>query len=259
MPPLFDFIFPKRHPSVFFFTLHKSASTLFGNVVLPNISNLKHVDFASQIYSGELKSKPVFEKQGFIYGPIRVWQEPDNPESQLLLEPVLETDFLRRIKCLLFIRDPRDVLVSFYFSVAATHGVSDVPEIARLQEQRRSEALELGIDAFCVQTAPKILENYSTIRRIQSLGKEKIMLRYEDMIEDFSTFSANLRTFVPVEDKVMERLFHDSRPLERENTSHHKRSGAIGSFHNKLQPQTIEKINHQLQDVLVHFRYLTLP
>lgn len=257
METLFRRLFrlPKREKSIFFFTLHKSASTLFGNVVLPHISNLRHIDFAAKIYSGELKKTPVFESYGYIYGPIRVWQERHNPESELLLEPCLKNDFLAAKKCLLFIRDPRDILVSFYYSVASTHGISDVPEIALLQNQRRAEAMELGLDAYCLKIAPKIRENFLTLQRVHESCKYSLLLRYEDLVQNFSPFSTQLRSFLDIHPESLQRLFDESRPLQNENLSGHKRSGAIEGFRNKLTKNTLSILNDQLRDILITFNY----
>ncbi len=51
--------YSKRHygmnsyESVYFYTFHKCASSLFSNYVLRNIKGLVHVDYAVQISSGK--------------------------------------------------------------------------------------------------------------------------------------------------------------------------------------------------------------
>jgi hypothetical protein len=236
--------------SVYFFTLHKSASTLFGNLILGSTLDLIQIDYASKIYMGELTELPQFEKTGYIYGPIRVWKEDGNSESRLLLEPCLEKEFLKDKKCLLFIRDPRDILVSFYYSVAFTHGISDVPEIAKIQLERRTTALELGIDRFCMQFAPKILENFKIIVHIQNLCRCSLLLRYEDMVEDFQPFANKLTAFLDLNGESIGQLYKQSRPLFQESSTEHKRSGLPGGYRTKLSDQTIDFINKKLNEIL---------
>jgi hypothetical protein len=40
--------------SVFFYTFHKCASSLFARFVLPNVRGLRHENYAARIFRGEL-------------------------------------------------------------------------------------------------------------------------------------------------------------------------------------------------------------
>jgi len=60
--------------SIYFYTLHKCASTLFSDFVLKNVNKLIHVDYASQIFTGKIQigKQLSFKEKGFIYGPLRI-------------------------------------------------------------------------------------------------------------------------------------------------------------------------------------------
>lgn len=258
---MFRDIFKKinKPKSVYFFTLHKSASTLFGNLVLNNTGALTHVDYAAKIYQGELSEPLVFERSGSIYGPIRISRGDANPESRPLIEPCLRPEFLRNKKCLLFIRDPRDVLVSFFYSEAYSHGISIVPEIACGQLKRREEALTLGIDDYCLQLAPIMLGNYTAIIDIQKVCQQYLLLKYEDMVWDFPSFSSKLSSFIKLKNGIIEKLYEQSRPLEKEDMNSHKRSGLPGGYQNKLNRKTIAFVNDLFKQTLDHFNYEYYP
>ena len=116
---LYHYVFNKNNPkSVYFYTFHKCASTLFNGYVLKNAVGLYNMDYASQIYSGERSSeeKLNFNRNGFIYGPIRISAGVQGPVGEMLVKPTTQHDFVRDKIALFLIRDPRDILVSSYYS-----------------------------------------------------------------------------------------------------------------------------------------------
>src|SRR5438132_10534005 len=117
-----------RPESVYFYTLHKCASGLFSDYVLKNVRRLRLIDYEDRFYKGE----PVcvtFKEKGFIYGPIRVSNGPQSTIYSKLVEPASRTDFVRDKIAIFLIRDPRDILVSSYYSFGYTHEFSTVKEI----------------------------------------------------------------------------------------------------------------------------------
>jgi hypothetical protein len=137
--------FRRSNPeSLFFYTLHKCASTLFSDYILGSLIGLKHVDYALDLYKGRLKpssGKPLtFASHCYAYGPLRVSGMGSNDLiDRLLKTPTMSVDFVSDKIALFFVRDPRDILVSAYHSFAYTHWYSAVPELRRGQEQRRAE------------------------------------------------------------------------------------------------------------------------
>ena len=71
--------------SVYFYTFHKCASSLFSRYVLRNIEGLRHVDYAYQIYCGKKIREVVFHEKGFVYGPIRLSARPVSTEYRILV------------------------------------------------------------------------------------------------------------------------------------------------------------------------------
>ena len=67
-----------KYESVFFYTFHKCASSLFSGYVLRNIEGLRNIDYASRLYQGREPKSIKFEKYGYIYGPIRLSANPSS-------------------------------------------------------------------------------------------------------------------------------------------------------------------------------------
>jgi hypothetical protein len=163
---------------------------LFGGYVLENVQNLCHVDYAAQIYTGRLPvniSLP-FESRGYIYGPIRLSASPHNPVYRALVQPTTAPDFICDKTAIFFVRDPRDILVSAYYSFGFTHGLSPVREIREMQERKRGKIQQQSLDQYVLQHAATQAENFRTLYRLSQHCKRGIILKYEDMINDFDKF-----------------------------------------------------------------------
>jgi len=121
------FFVPQPLESIYFFTLHKCASTLFSSFVLKNLEGLTHVDYAKDLTSGRRSPRKAlpFHDYGIIYGPIRLSNDPENLISRHLIKPIYSPDFLTDKRAVFFVRDPRDILVSAYYSFGYTPLVSD--------------------------------------------------------------------------------------------------------------------------------------
>lgn len=103
--------------TVYFYTFHKCASTLFNSYILKNIKGLQHVDYASQIYGGKKINKKLnFRDKGFVYGPIRLSADPMSSVYRMLVAPTSGHEFIRDKIAIFVVRDPRDILVSAYYS-----------------------------------------------------------------------------------------------------------------------------------------------
>jgi hypothetical protein len=105
------------------FYVQQAPSTLFDDYILSNLIGLKHVDHALDLYKGRLNpssGKPLtFASHGYVYGPIRVSGMGFNSILDRLLNiPTMSADFVSDKIALFFVRDPRDILVSAYHSLA---------------------------------------------------------------------------------------------------------------------------------------------
>ena len=243
------------HSSVFFYTFHKCASSLFSGYVLRNFDGLRLVNYAGQIYTGESVPQIVFDKTGYVYGPIRLSADPLSPVFTRLVEPASEAEFVKDKTAIFLLRDPRDILVSAYYSFGGSHGTSKVDEIREQQDAQKAIIQSMTIDQYAIHTTPAILANFETLIRLCESCQRSVILRYEDMINDWDKFVADLTRFVRIRPPALQQIYDRSRPRTQEDTTSHRRSGKTGGFRNKLTEQTIEWLNDRLGDVLDRFGY----
>ncbi|MEB3265250.1 MAG: hypothetical protein VKN13_01400 [Cyanobacteriota bacterium] len=253
-------MFRNKGDSIYFYTMHKSASTLFSDFVLKNLIGLRHVDYIRKLYDGRLnssRSNPlVFRPRGHVYGPIRVSSDGTGVDySEPLNGVTVSPDFVRDKVALFFVRDPRDILVSSYYSFGATHTYSARPDIRRAQGILRSRIQDMSIDDYALEFVQAQVSYFETIHRLSQSCRRGALMKYEDMIDNFDYFAGQLTQHIDVHPHVVRQMYRRSRPRRQEAVTSHRRSGKTGGFRHKLQPSTIAVLNHQLSGVLQTFDY----
>lgn len=246
-------LFPPQ--SGVFITLHKCASLFFSQQFLPNLQDLVHVDFQWQHYENRLRDPIEIRRRGHIYGPVRILD--DKHPSYGLTEDILSACLRAGLKTIVFVRDPRDILVSMYYSFGFSHPLSPQPDIREYQLRRSSWIQSMDVNAYAMHEAPVLLEKFSRISAFCLQAKDRIILHYEEMIRDFACFHSRLDSFVRIREGMRDTLYRQTRPEETENSSRHKRLGEPGEFRKKLCPESIRELNELFSRVLADFRYET--
>lgn len=245
----------KHHPSIHFYTVHKAASSLFGGRILGAIPGRRHIDDEARIYRGRLRMPLRFEESGYVYGPIRISREPTTRLDARYQQIVSRSDFVRDRRLVCLIRDPRDILVSSYYSFGFSHGLSPDPEFARHQREHRDWAQSKTVDEYCLQRAPAMNEIFQRLGELLETAGDATLLRYEDMIDDWESFAPKLSRCLELDEHALQILYRRSRPRKRENLQRHRRSGRPGGFREKLSPDTVAELDRILGDVLDRFGY----
>ena len=190
----------------------------------------------------------IFLDSGYCFGGFRSFPER------------FEIPNLSISKAILLVRDPRDMLVSHYFSTRSSH-----PEPGRRlatsmkNMPRRDKAKSLSVDEYVVDLANfygRVLRRY-----IQVLGENPQtfrVYRYEDVIFNKHEWIADIcdtfgwsvpeHTIKKIADK------NDFRP-RAEKESQHIRQVTPGDYKRKLKPETIEQLNRLLETELSFFGY----
>ncbi len=241
--------------SVYFYTLHKCASSLFSDYVLKHVRHLQLVDYMDRFYNGEPVERLTFEEKGFIYGPIRLSTGPTSTIYNRLIEPASRIDFVRDKVAIFLIRDPRDIVVSSYYSFGYTHEFSSVKEIEDQQRQMREFIQGKTIDTFALEIANTWLEHFHTVERLANACRRGIVLKYEDMIYDWEKFCSGLTKYFDLGRRTLRRTYKVSRPLENERETGHRRSGKPGAYRDKLLPSTVDTLNTIFAPIYARFNY----
>lgn len=249
---LFDY--RKNHkPPIYFVTFHKTASSFFSRYVLGQTIGYTHKNIAKDIFEDKAVHKINLEEYGNMYGPIRLSLDV-GPVYKKFVEPILEQKILQRHKAICFIRDPRDIIVSYFYSEAYSHVISSNPTISSIQLQRREHAIKIGLDQYAIEKADHLNEKFKLMADILQENANAVLLRYEDMIYDYDNFYKKLSDAIPLPLETKEMIFTYTRPRQGSNYSH-RRSGERGNYIKELKPETIKVINEKLKANLDYFNY----
>lgn len=246
-----------QRPSVVAFTVHKAASIYFARLVekLARDAGLTKIDFAGYRFKGgriapgifepgEFSSR-VYQPRGYLYGPFRTFN-PAIPN-------------LDRYRVVVNLRDPRDVLVSAYYSMAYSHYVPERenPDGAKAILAGREAALHSEIDVWVLKSMAQTRKIYAEYCD-QLLGRPNVFLsKYEKLVTDFDGWLKDLIEFLDFDPPaaLIEELRRGASFDVEENVTQHKRQVTPGDHKRKLKPETVDELNACFGDVLDRLQY----
>ncbi len=240
-----------QHPSILLWTTQKCAST-YTTTILAQLAQANQMATADveayfsvksinpkQYFADENKRKAVFNPKGYYLGPLREYY------------PI---EALSQYKSILVLRDPRDVLTSFYYSKKFSHIVISKEFYA---DRKRYE--DHTIDEFVLDYIPVVKAVYQGYIDHLLHQPSVCNLPYELLVTDFDRWLDQLMVFLAL-DTVPEDLIRSLKAAEHavkpsgEETSH-IRSKAPGDYLKKLKPETIDKVNLEFEAILAALNY----
>lgn len=260
-----------KHPSLLFFTAHKCASAYVGNM-------LWHIAASQSIFSIDLDGFAInqahrtdvdrqalrfssygrkddaelsldeqrafqsfFKTRGFFYGPFR---------HPVLAERLTDLD---HFKILLLLRDPRDVLTSWYYSIAFSHVPPGNPDRLPEFEKKRNDALHMSIDDFVLKHVQGWGSRFRRTCQVLLPLPNVCLVKYEDMVENFDNWLDQVLSWweLRLDQNTRQTILRDADfQVDREDVHAHKRQVTPGDHRRKLKPQTIQRLDDELGDVL---------
>jgi hypothetical protein len=193
------------------------------------------------------------KKYGHLYGPLKVPDE--NHPTSVYIRKIVNPAFLRNKKISILLRDPRDLIVSMYYSFGFTHNLSPNPEIRAFQEKRRENIQSMTIDQYAIAISDNLKSKFDLLETIIRNNKKCIVLKYEDLIENYDEFIVNFKKNIPISGEMIKQIYKDTRPREKEDVKSHKRYGISGGYRTKLSLATIEFLNNKFSENLKYFGY----
>ena len=238
-----------------FLTLHKAgsafASELLRSVFVDN--GWKSYDFATEAFVAGLSEYDAvrenlhrFEERHAFFGPLRA-------------ESVSLVPTLPKLIPIIHVRDPRDCLVSYYYSICYSH-VLPGPGPTRdhlLSLRKRYKALD--VDDFCLEVLSNGDRSFHLLRAAAETSSNAIVSRYEHMVADIAGWLKDLARQLPVTvaDGRLVHLKAENEAPVAENVFNHKRQVTPGDFRRKLRQSSQRKLTEFFLDDLRYFGYST--
>ena len=229
------------------FTTHKAASR-FIDALMVDIATESDLELHAPRHPGfpreiDLEFDPSKLKVSGLIGTLRYAFMPlDWDESKVVVH----------------LRDPRDVMVSLYFSHKYSHNRSKKgynPTDAYLRE------IDKGIDNYVLFRAYQFMERYNFYIE-NMLGKENVTLsRYEHMVLDFPDWLPQFLEPFPLKDRerfIAEQIRKRASQFDldgSEDVRAHKRKAVPGDHKEKLSAATIQELNQMFAGSLKHLNY----
>jgi hypothetical protein len=252
-----------RKPSILFVSVHKCATSFFSQYVLLHMKGRTNINFQQWHFRNAIdpeRFKIVIRKYGYVYGVIRL-MDKEHPSFELT-ERLLSDTNLKGRKVAVLVRDPRDILVSMYYSFGFSHAGSPNEAIWAYQDKRSNTISQMSIDDYSIYAAPILNEKFERLHTLcngnynDNRPEDVMLFKYEDMIYDYDNFYERLNGFLELEDYARNRIYEATRPLEKEQPKMHKRLGRPGDYKQKLGKKTIQELNVILEPALHRFGYL---
>lgn len=247
------------HLAYFVFGVRKSGSTLLNQAVrylaqrndanwvsFPDKLFMKNIDFENR-HNSRLPDELIHP--GNVYGGFRAF-----PRS------LLSNHHFAAGRKIVLVRDPRDALVSQYFSFAKSHYLPDGSDDTgprQLISRFRKQLENIGIDEFVLSQAAPFKQTMLAYRSLVG-EKSALVMRYEDVIFEKKTFLLDIcRHFQwSLDERGLKDILHhiDLRP-EIESEEKFVRKVTPGDHRVKLKPETIRDLNGLLAEPMALFGY----
>ncbi len=182
----------------------------------------------------------------------------------VFVEPILNLANAADFKTLLMVRDPRDMMVSLYFSVVHSHPVADIDKYKQDRAKRFHSYLKGDdIDHFVLNAYPyylNIYENFcAMLDRFETKQENLLVTKYEHMVEDFEGWLRQLLDHCEIELRpehfgyLVDNYLANRR--KKEDITKHHRKGTAGDHLEKLKPDSIDALNKIFSAYLEKFDY----
>lgn len=247
-------------PACFALGVRKSGSTLLHRIVilLAQWNGVNAVDIAGSFFRAGFRAGDWAQAElGAVVAPGNVYVGFRNFPA-----PLEQHEEFRRARKVFMFRDPRDALVSQYFSDAYSHSLpsretEQGAKAAEAFEQKRAEALATPIDDYVVKRA-RSFDNTLMAYAATLADPNCLPLRYEEYVFQKRRMIHKILkqygwTCPPGQvDAILAQV--DEVP-ESEDQKRFVRRVIPGDHRNKLRPETIRRLNNQLRASLSHFDY----
>jgi hypothetical protein len=253
----FDVVDDPTKGIYYVFGVRKSGSSILNNITqaLAEMNGIHYVDVAGTLFTKGIRVREwqrdvnmcALVRPGNLYGGFR-----DFPFGLAAQEAFSES------KKMLMVRDPRDALVSEYYSNAYSHSVPKAGETRGVMLSLRESALGTPIDAYVLERAAMLRQ---TLRDFTALKPDRCVkvIRYEDVITRKRELLYQLCSFYswPISEAQADAIigWADVFP-EVERPTEFIRKVIPGDYREKLLPETLRSLNEFFASEMECFGYV---
>ncbi len=171
---------------------------------------------------------------------------------------IKDSKIFQQRKKILLVRDPRDAIVSAYFSFSKSHLLPESGEIRDNMLKTRRNLQNMELENYAVGQAVNVKEAFDRYHQYVPHNSQLKIYRYEDIIFNKAEWITDMLDFLGLTlkkaqiNRIAEK--HDIVP-QWEEPSKHIRRVKPGDHKEKLSPACIEKLNEILSEVLARHNY----
>jgi len=233
--------------SVYLYCLPKTGSSLFKEYILKK-SQLQYID-PLKLYANNKIDTLKIRDFNCAYGPLYT----SHGYNSAIIKEMLSEEFTIHNSCIFLVRDPRDIIISQYYSYGWSHAINtnDSENFLKRRKHIQSSTLEEYVtDELQIKT---INDRYSLLIKLLTNNE---YIKYENIIEDLDNVLVTLSEYNVYQNQSDIDLLHKvSRPTQKENILQHKRSGKVEQYKSKLNDNTISYLSNKFKEVIQKFGY----
>ncbi|MEL7500111.1 MAG: sulfotransferase domain-containing protein [Planctomycetota bacterium] len=164
-------------------------------------------------------------------------------------------------KRIFHLRDPRDMLVSEYYSFGWTHPTEQQKGL----ESRRQEIQQMSVDEYVVTQAEvctwPVDQKYAPLANYEFDLEHELVVTYEQMVTSFYKWCYAILNFLDVKHAAwltakLAWKYRNEFKVAGESLKH-KRRIKPGDHRDKLDPKSISILNERFETILKRFGYLS--
>ncbi|MCG8306715.1 MAG: sulfotransferase domain-containing protein [Cytophagales bacterium] len=163
------------------------------------------------------------------------------------------------IKKIIAIRDPRDLLVSMFYSYRFSHLTPVIGDKYDYFIKHKNLAQNSSIDDYCFKTSDEVLDNFTKYMDFLQKDQNHFVFKFSEFSQEFENWLEKIidYTQLKVNTDLKNKLIHDfhKKQPKKESQKSHIRKGSSGDYLNKLQPKTIDELNSKFSAVIDYFEF----
>ena len=176
------------------------------------------------------------------------------------LPPFLRSPDLSAHKKVILVRDPRDIMVSLYFSNAHSHVLPPEGELRDAMLAKRKELQETPIGEYSLGVDGEFIrDNFDLYAGL--LDANSLVIHYEDLVYEKLRVVGSILDYLNIsipQSRLEEIVAKQDLFPEQEDISEHVRQVHPGNFTNHFDQQRVAQLNDYFRDACASFGYAAL-